>query len=373
MSFLLCYNPIMNIDSKIKIITLMTLTLGIVPFSAFAQLPVSTSAPVTPTNTETPSSGDMLKLNNLNYNASINETDIDTIVTPEFPTAFQSVSIRLDSNTIDLNHYIIQWSVDEFEEKSGMGARDFSFFFGAYGSRKRIVATINGNGVTVKKNIILAPQDATVLWEAIDSYVPPFYRGKKLPGNESLIKISALPNFRVDNDSLKLDNAVYLWTRNDNRILNIGGYAKDSIIIEHNKLRAAEKITVDVSDVNNSTRAQKTVVIPIINPQIHWYYKNDNNYRKLSSIDRGLRVTSGNVLLVSEPYFFSTKDYASDLNYSWKVNKETLYLEPGSSKKELLVQNPGQPGQAIFNVAIDNPKTFLQSTASSISLFFRNN
>lgn len=363
----------MNSASNIKSITITTLLVGILiimPFFAHGQL--STSTPEIPEGSKTTSdSADILKLNNLNYNASINETDIDTIVSPEFPSAFQTVSIRLDSNSIDLNHYIIQWSVDDFEEKSGIGVRDFTITAGAYGSRKRVVATISGNGVTVKKNIILAPQDATLLWEAVDSYVPPFYRGKKLPSNESLIKISALPNFRSDNDSLRLDNAVYLWNRNDNRILNMGGYAKDSIIIKHNRLRATEKISVDVSDVNNSTRAQKTVVVPIGNPQIHWYYKNENNYRKLASIDRGLRITNGNVTLVSEPYFFSTIANAADLNYAWKINNDTLYLEPGSIKRELLVQNPGQAGQAIFKVAIENPKTFLQSLTSSVSLFFQ--
>lgn len=308
----------------------------------------------------------------LDYASSVNESDIDVILNPEYPNAFQPVSIRLDSNTIDLNRYFIQWVVNGVSQKSGIGLRDFKITSGNYGSNTRVDAIVRVEaGVTLQKQIVISPQDATVLWEAIDSYVPPFYRGKKLPGQESLIKISAMPNFKLNNSSLKLDDAVYLWSRNDNRILNVGGYAKDSIIIQHNKLRASEKITATVSDVDGGTKTEKSIVLPIRNPEIHWYYKNTDGYRKLLAIDRGLRITSGDTTLVAEPYFFSSSAYTDDLTYTWKVNNETLYLEPGSIKKELLVQNPGQNGQATFSIALENPKTFLQSAASTISLYFQ--
>lgn len=307
----------------------------------------------------------------LYYNSTINASDIEVIINPEQPGAFESVSIRLDSNSIDLNRYIIQWTTDSFEQKTGIGMRNFITKTGAYGSRKKITATITGNGLSITKMVILSPEDATILWEAVDSYVPPFYKGKKMPSQESLITISALPNFKLNNNSLDLEDAVYLWSRNGNRILNMGGYGKGSITIKHNRLRPSENISVSVSDVGNSGKAEKSITIPIINPEIHWYYKNDNNFRKLVSVNRGLRVASGNIVLVAEPYFFSTSTNTADLDYSWKVNKDTLYLEPGSIKKELLVQNPGQTGQATFSVDIKNPKTFLQSAARSVSLFFQ--
>jgi hypothetical protein len=192
-----------------------------------------------------------------------------------------------------------------------------------------------------------------------------------MPGQESLIKISAMPNFKLNNDSLKLDDAVYLWSRNKNRILNVGGYAKDSIVIEHNKLRSTEEITVDVSDVGNGIKAQKSISIPISNPQIHWYVRDEFNYRRLQSIDRGLRVASGDVNLIAEPYFFSTTKGTQGLTFDWKINNETVYLDPNSPKHELTVHNPGQDGQAIFNVSVKNPKTFLQTAGNTVSLYFQ--
>lgn len=364
----------MNTGYTKKTITAVLTMSVFLPIFVLAQTtPTDTTQNSTPTTqTNEPAPADVQRASILFSQASVNENDIDVITTPEFPGAFEPVSIRLDSNNIDLNRYTIQWTTDTFEQKSGLGLRDFNTKSGAYGSQKHITAVIMGSGVTIRKNIVISPQDATVLWEAIDSYVPPFYRGKKLPGQESLIRIAVLPNFQANN-SLKTNDAVYLWTRNGNKILNIGGYGKDSIVIQHNKLRTSEKITSTVSNVAGDVKVEKTIDIPIFNPEIHWYVRNKYNYRRLQSIDSGLRVAGGDVNLIAEPYFFSITNGINDLEFNWSINNESIYLDPNAPSDELLVRNPGTSGQANFQVLINNPKTFLQSAGRAIPFFFQNN
>ena len=357
--------------TKNTITAILTLSVFL-PILVLAQTTPTTPTQTTTTQSTEPSPADVQRASILFNQASVNENDIDVITTPEFPGAFEPVSIRLDSNNIDLNRYTIQWTTDTFEQKSGLGLRDFNTKSGAYGSQKHITAVIMGSGVTIRKTIVIAPQDATVLWEAIDSYVPPFYRGKKLAGQESLIRVAVLPNFQSSN-SLKINDAVYLWTRNGNKILNIGGYAKDSIVIQHNKLRTSEKITSTVSNVSGDIKVEKTIDIPIFNPEIHWYVRNKYNYRRLQSINSGLRVAGGDINLIAEPYYFSITNGINDLDFNWSINNESIYLDPNAPSDELLVRNPGTSGQANFQVSITNPKTFLQSAARAIPFFFQNN
>lgn len=304
-----------------------------------------------------------------NYNVSINANDIETLITPEFPGAFQNVSIRLDSNTVDLNRYFIDWLVDGVSVQSDIGSRTLNTTSGDYGATRKIGISINLGTTTVRKDIFISPQDATVLWEAIDSYVPPFYRGKKLASQESLIKISAIPNFRTNN-SLSLDDAVFLWSRNGNKLLNTGGYGKNSIVIQHNRLRKSELITAEISNTSGGSSAKKTLTIPITDPEIHWYTKNLSNYRRLNSVDNGLRVKTGDTKLVAEPYFFSYKQNPSELTTSWLMNSQQIYLDPDSLNRELLIRNPNQEGQTNFSVNFINPKTFLQDVSRSVSLYF---
>jgi hypothetical protein len=340
----------MNFPVLRKIISIGIVIAAFIPFFAFAQTDASVAAAT--------------------FSTQVNQDDIDVVMTPEFPGAFTKISIRLNSNTINLNNYMIDWTVNGSVVQTGMGLRDYSFTSGGYGSTTKIGALVHVGPLLVKKDITISPQDATLLWEAIDSSVPPFYRGKKLPGREALITISGIPNFR-SNNSVKINDAVYLWSRNGNRILNAGGYAKDAITIKQNRLRTSEQITTDISDMFGA-KTQKTVTIPSVNPEFHWYTRNEFGYRPLRSIDQGLRILKGDVTLVNEPYFFSVNKGPNDLAMVWKTGSDTISLDPDSSKQELLVHNPGQTGQVLFQISATNPKTFLQSAARSVSLYFQN-
>lgn len=319
--------------------------------------------------TTEPTQSEINRITNMTYNATVNEGDINVVVNPEYPRAFETVSIRLDSNIIDLNRYLIQWTTDTFEQKSGIGMRDFSLQAGNNGIRKRITVTISGSGTRLVKNITITPQDATLLWEAIDSYVPPFYYGKKQASQESIISLTGIPNFKINNGN-ELNDAVYLWTRNGNKILNAGGYSKGNLIIQHNKLRKSEEITMDISDVANANNARVSVTIPITNPEINWYYRDIYNYRKPVSINEGLRVGQEDVTIIAEPFFFSLARI-NDLDFTWKMNDEILYLDSAAPKNELIVRNPEKSGQVSFSVNLKNPRTFLQSTNRSTTLYFQ--
>jgi hypothetical protein len=154
-------------------------------------------------------------------------------------------------------------------------------------------------------------------------------------------------------------------------MLNVGGYNKDSIIIEHNKLRTSEVIEATVSTVSGGASAKKSATINIIDPEIHWYVRDEFNYRRLRSIDEGLRVASGDINLVAEPYFFSINKSIQDLDFTWKVNNESIYLDPTAPRHELTVHNPEKDGQVIFDTSIETTKTFLQSATSSVILYFQ--
>lgn len=360
-----------------KLIILILFCSLVTPLITLAQTTTPTATTTAPALTAEEEAAKALESYNsiqnspLGYAASINVGDIDVNLKPEFPGAFQNISIKLDSNTVDLNHYPIEWTVNGVSMQKGIGLRDFKITSGDYGSSLKIVAIINLGRTVLQKTIVVSPQDATLLWEAIDSYVPPFYRGKKMPGRESLIEISGIPNFKNSADSTKLNDAVYLWTRNKNRVLGVGGYAKDSLIIEQNRLRNVEEITADITSVSGNITARKTITIPTINPEIHWYTKDTFNYRRLASADRGLRIASGDTNLIAEPYFFSLKNSIADFTFQWKINNETIYLDPNAPNNELLVKNPEQTGQASFQVLVNNPKTFLQSASKTVALYFQ--
>ena len=86
-----------------KIFLIILAIVALSPLFVFAQTDTTTNQVP---NDPTPS--DVQRASLLFQKASVNADDIDVITKPEFPGAFEDVSNRLDSNSIDLNRYTIQ-------------------------------------------------------------------------------------------------------------------------------------------------------------------------------------------------------------------------------------------------------------------------
>ncbi len=303
------------------------------------------------------------------FGGNIDASDIEIIMNPKFPEPFSTVSLRLLSNTVDLNRYQINWTINNETKNSGIGARDQQVTIGGYNSVVNILVTINLGLNSVQKQLTISPQDSTLLWEAIDSYVPVFYKGKKMPGRESYIRITGIPDFQ-QTTGLSHQNAVYLWERNGNRILNVGGYKKSSIIIEQNKLRNNEFIKAIISSQNNRIVSEKSINIPTVNPEVNWYVKNDRGYRRLTAVNNGINIAQQSSIITAEPYFFSLNTL-NDLIFNWKIGGQIFYLDSNAPKNEILISHPNQTGRTNFSVTIENPITFLQNTSSVLTAYFK--
>jgi hypothetical protein len=182
--------------------------------------------------------------------------------------AHEPVTIKVSSNLVDANRYPITWTVDGAVIASGIGKRTITVDTKDYGQSVTVSMSIQLVESTVTKQVILAPQDATILWEAVDSYAPPFYQGKKLPSYESVVRIISIPNFLSDKTPSGTKNAVYVWSRNGNAVPDAGGYGKDSILIQHNRVRENEVIGVNASSTDGSSQSSSSITISFFDPFI---------------------------------------------------------------------------------------------------------
>jgi hypothetical protein len=315
-------------------------------------------------------------IDNFNYDsffsqANVNDSDIEIILNPEQIEPFQKTQIKITSNSIDLNRYKITWNVNGTEVLSGIGERVLFVDIGDYGSVTSVDINIDQNPGIIIKRITLAPQDVTLLWEAVDSHVPVFYQGRKLPVRESLIRMVALPNFSIKGGTiLPANQGVYIWRRNGDIVKNAGGYSKMSILLKQNKLRRSETIRVIVSDQDNEKKAEKTLTIPLFNPEIHFYRRDSiTGIRSPLSVDKGLKVKTDEVLLEAEPYYMSTeKPLFSNLEFNWQMNNKPLAIYDITKKNQLIIQNPNKKGITNFSLDVSSTENTYQETSKSLQV-----
>ena len=295
------------------------------------------------------------------------ESDIAITTIPENPQPYEDVTVMLSSYATDLNKAQIQWQVGSNIVLSGYGKTSYSFK--ALGPNTITVIdltiTIPGSIDRILKRIAINPSEVELIWEGVDSYTPPFYRGKSFPSAEGLIKVVAIPN----TNTIKKGKGTitYTWKAGDNTVSGASGYNKDSYVFRNSELNDTEKVSVNAESVDGGYNATNRIEVPITSPKIIFYEKSPTEgvlYNKAVVDESGF--SGEEMTIVAEPYFLALKGNESNFTYNWKINGKEI--ETPSKKMQLTVRPTDRGGYATINLTLDNISTFFQKVSGQIKL-----
>ena len=300
----------------------------------------------------------------------IQDTDITVETSPNNPQPYQDVTITVSSYATDLNKAIITWqSKSSGTVLSGIGETSYSFKTG--GPNTTNVFTINitpvGSLNNVSKSITIIPSEVAIMWESMDGYTPPFYKGKALPVSGGLIKAVAIPNtntIRSGNGSLS-----YTWSNSGDVVLDASGYNKNSYIFKNSVFDTVNNIGVIASSVNSNYRAENEIEIPVYKPKLVFYKKSPTEgiiYN--NALDKEASMTEDEVTIVAEPYFtsFNINNNNNNFSYSWKINGNNITTP--LKKTELTVRPTSHGGYATINLTVANINDLFQKISNELKL-----
>lgn len=301
-----------------------------------------------------------------NTNAQVQSGDIVLQISPEYPKANEEVRASLSTFTTDLNNARISWTLDGETVFEGMGKKNFSFKVGNSGFQTNLevkIETINGS--VINKKISISPSDIDMLWEAYNTYAPPFYKGKTLVSIEGNVKVVAIPSVQG------LAGFNYKWKQDNKNKLSSSGYEKNYFIYKNSYLEDVNAVEVTVSDLfGNGIGFGETLISPG-NPKIIFYKKDPLlGIRWENSLTNGFNINSNGETIIAEPYFFSSKDLDSgSLTFNWSLNGQDTLIP---NQKNILAIKPtsGKSGNTVIKVIINNTKTMFQSMTKEINVNF---
>ena len=127
------------------------------------------------------------------------------------------------------------------------------------GEKTTVVATIALFDGDLNETIVIKPSVIVVLWQANNSYVPPFYKGKAMPSPDSEIKVVALPQIKNSSGFVDPKNMTYTWKKDYTNNPDGSGYGKNSFTYVNDYLEDLNNIGVTVSTVDQkySSKAKK--------------------------------------------------------------------------------------------------------------------
>ncbi len=312
-----------------------------------------------------------LFLTNSNFAfAQLSKGDITLIINPSIPKTGDKIKAQINSYSIDLNKSYVTWKLNNETRLSGIGKTNFSFILGDLNSINEInviIETVDGN--TINKSIKISSGDVDLLWEATNSYTPPFYKGKTLFAKEGEVKVSAIPAVFNGENQVSSNNLSYIWEKDGNGEVKASGFGKNYFTYKNSFLDRSNTIRVIVSTINNTSSVKKEITISPINPKILFYKKNNTN-QYIKSLDIDNYIPKEGEVIVAIPYYFTPLNLKDDnFKMEWYVNGERIL--DTISKNELFVKPAeGKSGNAIIRVIVNNVATLFQSADKKTSVNF---
>jgi len=295
---------------------------------------------------------------------------------PQTPAPFENVFLKLSSFSIDLDRATISWFVDGELVKSGDGKRTLSFTVGDLGETSKVVVSVDSGVLgNINQSVSFTPSEVDLLWEAVDVYTPPFYKGKALPTPQSLIKVVAFPHLKTSNgNKLSSGSLIYKWKKNNKYrdFNNQSGYGKNSVIFRRDLLRQSEVVGVEVASSGGRLNGNADVFFGKYDTDIIFYERNPLegiSYEK--ALGNEFNMGNSEATIVAEPYFFSANSREdAGLSFEWRLNNTVL--DPELGKSALTFRTDGEEGTSEVSLNIKHLVKFLQFTSSALNINFEN-
>jgi len=301
------------------------------------------------------------------------DSAVTATVTPPFPKPFQKVVITLVSYATDLNRASINWAVEGKSVLSGNGANKLTITMGDVGQTTKVRVTITPPGIPpISKDIFLTPGDVDIVFETVDSYVPPFYRGKALPASESVVRAVAIPDMKSGGVRLKSENLVFQWKRNGNADAANSGFGKNSYIFRGGFAGSAEQIEVVASTVDGTVASQGSRTLTIGEPMLLLYENRPlEGIHYEEALPARLSLLNKEIHITAAPYFFSVENAKKQgISFTWLIDGREVPGTP-TDRSALVVRAP-ENARSVSDIVLQavSTKRLLQSMEANFSARF---
>ncbi|MDR3570723.1 MAG: hypothetical protein P4L81_00790 [Candidatus Pacebacteria bacterium] len=258
---------------------------------------------------------------------SIGTSALTISAAPAYPSPNTTVTLTAESPLLDLQNSTITWVVNGATVGTGISTK---VQLGAVGKETDVSVSVSGPSGSDSASLALVPTSIDLLWEG-DSYVPPFYKGRAVPGSNSSIRVLAIPHFiTTSGKGVASSNIQFTWSVNGAVDRAQSGVGESSAIFPAAVLYGNDTIDVVARSTDGSLSGEASIVVPTQNPQLVLYEDNPlfgiMYHRPLS---QSSTANESETSFAAVPYFSNAKS-ANDtsLAYNWTVNGSAVAADP---------------------------------------------
>lgn len=269
---------------------------------------------------------------------------------PTYPGPNSVVQLTAESPLLDLQESDVEWSVNGVSAGSGQSIK---LMLGSFGKETDVSVSVSGPSGNDETSITLVPTSIDLLWEA-DSYVPPFYKGRAMPGSGSMIRVLAIPHFvNANGTGMPSSDINFTWKVNGAVDEAQSGVGESSAIFPAAILYGSDVIDVVAQASDGSLSGEASVTVPTQAPQLVLYEDSPLfGVMYHEAVSQSSTASESETSFAAVPYFAdATSANDPSLAYQWTVNGSSVAADP---------QDPSE-------ITIDAPSAGVANVALSIS------
>ena len=290
--------------------------------------------------------------------------------TPTTPGAGETVHLTAEGPIHDLPKDLITWTINGKRVASGIGASSVDATVDAKGDPLEIsVSVVDPVWGLAASDLTLVPLQLDILYDA-PSYVPPFYRGRALPGGGGSLRVEALARFTKNGALIPSSSITYTWSRNGIVLGSISGLGKSKVIIDSPAMYGTDTISVRASAEDDTLSAEARVAIPSAVPVLALYEDHPlSGIQYFSALPP--EISSGSEVTVAAVPYFATVSSLRDasLQFSWLLDGAPVSAS-STKRNELTVNNDIE--SSTLHLDVTSLRNFFLSAAGEWKFIFGN-
>lgn len=292
------------------------------------------------------------------------QSSLSFVVNPQYPKPSESIVISLDSFFVNIQTSLVRWEHEGVILAEGIGRSQLTFQ--TTEDTNISVSVKTQDGATFSQLIPIVVSDVDVLWQANNSYVPPFYKGKALPTEESsVISVVAIPN-RPERDSL-----LYRFQKNGVDVSGQGGLGKPSFSFSTSIFDEGNRVSALVQNITGTLSVAGSNVVNYVTPEVVFYERDTRLGTYLQKVVRNNHtVDKKTINIVATPFFLSTTDLEDEsLVMEWSVNNRVTDV-PGLKNQISVAIQEGQRGIVPLSFFVKNTNRIFEEGTIRLNLNF---
>lgn len=287
--------------------------------------------------------------------------DIDILLYPTDPKPGEDVTATAQSFGMDLTDASISWYLNDKLILSGVGKTSVKVTAPNSGQLSVLSVRASGGSGDGETSIVIRPASIDLIWEAIDSYTPAFYKGKALAPIGGRIRVTAVPSAGAPR------TLSYLWNYNDSAVPSQSGVNKNSITIKTDVLGGNEVFNLQASG-GTFIGSGKTSV-SLRDPDVVIYQKSNGFIDYAHGSIGNISVNLPGVTLRAEPFNFSyTKNLGQSIGVNFILGDQSF--TGINNLQELPITRPESSGESDLVVEVVSLRERLQAAKRTFTLGF---